>query len=235
MAVAKTEERRRTRQSYGRIREIIDLPDLIEIQRKSFDWFIKYGLNQAFRDISPIEDFTGNLILQFESCELGEPKYTPEECKEKDAIYSAPLKVRVQLIHKDTGEVKEQEVFMGDLPLMTEKGTFIINGAERVVVSQLVRSPGAYFQKEHDPNGKEMLTGSIIPNRGAWLEFERDANDVIWVRVDRTRKVPVTVLLRAFGFSSSAQILELFDENEAIRTTLERDSTSTQDEALVEI
>ncbi|HHV53929.1 MAG TPA: DNA-directed RNA polymerase subunit beta [Firmicutes bacterium] len=235
MAVAKTLERRRERRNYGKIREVLELPNLIEIQRKSFEWFLTTGLMQAFRDISPIEDFTGNLVLQFDSYELGEPKYTPEECKEKDAIYSAPLKVKVQLIHKDTGEVKEQEVFMGDLPLMTENGTFIINGAERVVVSQLVRSPGAYFQKEHDANGKEMLTASIIPNRGAWLEFEQDATGVIWVRVDRTRKVPATVLLRAFGFQTTAQILELFDEDETIRATLERDSTDSQDEALVEI
>ncbi|MBE3583637.1 MAG: DNA-directed RNA polymerase subunit beta [Limnochordaceae bacterium] len=223
------------RRSFGKIKEILDLPNLIEIQRQSFDWFIREGLNQAFHDISPITDFTGNLVLQFESCELGEPKYTVEEAKEKDAIYAAPLKVRVQLVHKDTGEVKEQEVFMGDLPLMTETGTFIINGAERVVVSQLVRSPGVYFQLDHDTSNKEVLAGSIIPNRGAWLEFERDSSDVIWVRIDRTRKVPVTVLLRALGYGTNEEIIELFHENEAIRITLERDSTQSQEDAWIEI
>ncbi len=226
---------KRRRVSFSKIREILDMPNLIEVQRKSYQWFLSEGLMEMFRDISPIQDFTGNLVLEFIDFSLSDPKYSVEECKDRDMTFAAPLKVRVRLINKETGEVKEQEVFMGDFPLMTENGTFIINGAERVIVSQLVRSPGVYFGQEPDTSGKLLYTASIIPNRGAWLEFECDANDCIYVRVDRTRKVPVTVLLRALGFGSNARINELFREAEPIRATLERDNTDTEAEALIEI
>ena len=179
MAVATQELGRRRRINFGKIKEVLDMPNLIEVQRKSYDWFLKEGLLEMFRDISPIQDFTGNLVLEFIDYSLGEPKYDVDECKDRDVTYAAPLKVRVRLINKETGEVKEQEVFMGDFPLMTEKGTFIINGAERVIVSQLVRSPGVYYGVEIDSSGKKLYNASIIPNRGAWLEFECDASDVI--------------------------------------------------------
>ena len=234
MAVA-TQSVRRKRRNYGRLREVLEMPNLIEVQRKSYEWFLKVGLLEMFRDISPIQDFTGNLVLEFIDYSLGDPKYDVEECKDRDVTYAAPLKVRVRLINKETGEVKEQEVFMGDFPLMTENGTFIINGAERVVVSQLVRSPGVYYNWTLDTSGKKLHTASIIPNRGAWLEFECDANDVIYVRVDRTRKIPATVLLRAVGYGSDAQILELYRNAEPIQATLERDGTESEAEALIEI
>jgi len=226
---------RRQRVSFGKIREVLEMPNLIEIQRKSFEWFLREGLLETFRDISPIQDFTGNLVLEFVDYNLGEPKYTVEECKHRDATYNVPLKVKVRLINKETGEVKEQEVFMGDFPLMTENGTFIINGAERVIVSQLVRSPGVYFGKEVDNNGRPIYTASIIPNRGAWLEFETDASHTIYVKVDRTRKLPATVLLRAMGLETDGQILETYRDAEPIRATLERDNTSSQMDALVEV
>nr|WP_231699450.1 DNA-directed RNA polymerase subunit beta [Limnochorda pilosa] len=226
---------RRERVSFGKIHEVLDMPNLIEVQRKSYEWFLKEGLLETFRDISPIQDFTGNLVLEFVDYNLGEPKYTVEECKHRDATYNAPLKVKVRLINKETGEVKEQEVFMGDFPLMTENGTFIINGAERVIVSQLVRSPGVYFNRDTDNNGRPIFTSSVIPNRGAWLEFETDAVQAIYVKVDRTRKIPATVLLRAMGLETDAQILETFREAEPIRATLDRDNTGSQIEALVEI
>jgi len=235
LAVATQELGRRPRVSFGKIKEVLDVPNLIEVQRKSYEWFLKEGLLEMFRDISPIQDFTGNLVLEFIDYSLGEPKYDVEECKDRDVTYAAPLKVRVRLINKETGEVKEQEVFMGDFPLMTEKGTFIINGAERVIVSQLVRSPGVYYSSEVDSSGKTLYQASIIPNRGAWLEFECDSSDVIYVRVDRTRKIPATVLLRAIGLSSNAQILQAFMEAEPIKYTLEKDNTETEAEALIEI
>lgn len=211
------------------------MPNLIEIQQNSYRWFLNEGIKEMFRDISPIQDFTGNLVLEFIDYSLGEPKYSVEECKERDVTFSAPLRVKVRLINKETGEVKEQEVFMGDFPLMTEKGTFIINGAERVIVSQLVRSPGVYYTEQIDPSGKKIFGATVIPNRGAWLEFETDINDNIYVRVDRTRKLPATVLLRALGYSSNGQIAEQFHDDERIRLTLERDHTESEDEALVEI
>jgi len=226
---------KRTRISFARIKEVLEMPNLIEIQQNSYRWFLNEGIKEMFRDISPIQDFTGNLILEFIDYSLGEPKYSVEECKERDVTYAAPLRVKVRLINKETGEVKEQEVFMGDFPLMTEKGTFIINGAERVIVSQLVRSPGVYYTEQQDPSGKKIYGATIIPNRGAWLEFETDINDNIFVRVDRTRKLPATVLLRALGHSSNGQIAELFRDDERIRLTLERDHTESEDEALVEI
>lgn len=221
--------------SFSRLPEILEIPNLIEVQRKSYEWFLREGLREVFQDISPIQDFTGNLILEFLDYHLGEPKYTVQQCKERDVTYAAPLRVRVRLINKETGEVKEQEVFMGDFPLMTEKGTFIINGAERVIVSQLVRSPGVYFDEQPDPSGKKIYLATIIPNRGAWLEFETDINDHIWVRVDRTRKIPVTVLIRALGYSTNAMILDLFEEHRFIQETLTRDNTDSEEDALVEI
>ncbi|NMA00973.1 MAG: DNA-directed RNA polymerase subunit beta [Clostridia bacterium] len=225
----------RKRHSFSKIEEVMEMPNLIEIQQNSYDWFLKEGLKETFQEVSPIQDFTGNLILEFVDYTLGEPKYDVEECKERDVTYAAPLRVKVRLINKETGEVKEQEVFMGDFPLMTNKGTFIINGAERVIVSQLVRSPGAYYAKTIDASGKALYSSTIIPNRGAWLEFETDVNENIFVRVDRTRKLPATVLLRALGYSSNGQILELFGDDERIRMTLERDHTESEGEALVEI
>lgn len=225
----------RERWSYSRIREVLDMPNLIEIQQNSYRWFLDEGLRDMFRDISPIQDFTGNLVLEFIDYSLGEAKYEVEECKERDVTYAAPLRVKVRLINKETGEVKEQEVFMGDFPLMTDKGTFIINGAERVIVSQLVRSPGVYYAEQIDASGKKLYGATVIPNRGAWLEFETDVNDNIFVRVDRTRKLPGTVLIRALGYASNGQILELFNDNEHIRATLERDNSESTEEALVEI
>ena len=225
----------RKRRSYARISEVLELPNLIEIQTASYDWFLEEGLKEMFGDISPIEDFTGNLSLEFIDYSLGEPKYPVEESKERDVTYSAPLRVRVRLINNQTGEVKEQEVFMGDFPLMTDTGTFIINGAERVIVSQLVRSPSVYYNEKMDKNGKRGLTATVIPNRGAWLEYETDARDVVYVRIDRTRKLPITVLLRALGLSSDQEIIDLIGDNEYLRNTLEKDNLETTEKALLEI
>ena len=227
---------KRKRMSFSKIKEIADVPNLIEIQVDSYKWFLEEGLKEVFDDISPIEDYTGNLILEFVDYSLDEnPKYDIEECKERDATYCAPLKVKVRLINKETGEIKEQEVFMGDFPLMTERGTFVINGAERVIVSQLVRSPSVYYAEERDKTGKRLISSTVIPNRGAWLEYETDSNDVISVRVDRTRKQPVTVLLRALGIGSDAEIIELLGEDERLSATLEKDNTNTVEEGLIEI
>ena len=228
---------KRTRYSYAKIDEVLDMPNLIEIQKKSYQWFLQNGLNEIFRDISPITDFTGNLVLSFEDFKLGEPKYEVEECKERDVTFAAPLNVKVRLVNRETGEIKEQNVFMGDFPLMTDNGTFIINGAERVIVSQLVRSPGVYYDIAEDANGKKIYFATIIPNRGAWLELETDSNDVVAVRVDRTRKLPATVLIRAMGWQTNDEILALFDENPLIRATIEggKDDSSDRDSALLEI
>lgn len=226
---------RRKRRTYARINEVLEIPNLIEIQQKSYQWFLDEGLREMFQDISPIQDFTGNLVLEFIDYSLGEPKYTVDDAKERDVTYAAPLRVKVRLINKETGEVKEQEVFMGDFPLMTETGTFIINGAERVIVSQLVRSPSVYFSTKVDKNGKRNYTATVIPNRGAWLELETDAKDIVYVRIDRTRKIPVTVLLRALGFGTDAEILDLLGENEYIRNTLDKDNTDSTEKALIEI
>jgi len=225
----------RVRYSFAKLNEVLELPNLIEVQRNSYKWFLNEGLREVFHDISPIQDFTGNLVLEFLDYTLGESKYSVEECKERDVTYAAPLRVKVRLINKETGEVKEQEVFMGDFPLMTEKGTFIINGAERVIVSQLVRSPGVYYAESIDPSGKKLFTANIIPNRGAWLEFETDVNDHIFVRIDRTRKVPATVLIRALGYGSNAMILDLFNQDTFVQETLTKDNTDSEEEALVEI
>lgn len=227
--------RHRVRRSYARISEILELPNLIEIQTKSYEWFLKEGLLEMFRDISPIDDFTGNLSLEFVDYRLGEPKYDLEESKNRDATYAAPLRVKVRLINKETGEVKDQEVFMGDFPLMTDTGTFVINGAERVIVSQLVRSPSVYFNEKVDKNGKVSFGTTVIPNRGAWLEYETDAKDVPYVRIDRTRKLPITVLIRALGFSSDQEIIDLLGDNEYLRNALDKDNTETTDQALLEI
>ena len=227
--------RHRQRRSYARIKEVLELPNLIEIQTSSYQWFLDEGLREMFQDISPIEDFTGNLSLEFIDYSLGEPKYSVPESKERDVTYSAPLRVKVRLVNKETGEVKDQDVFMGDFPLMTETGTFVINGAERVIVSQLVRSPSVYFSGKIDKNGKKGFTATVIPNRGAWLEYETDAKDVVYVRIDRTRKLPVTVLLRALGFGSDQEIIDLIGDNEYIRNTLEKDNTEGIEKALLEI
>lgn len=225
----------RTRYSYARIVEVLKMPHLIDLQRKSYEWFMREGLCEIFKDISPIKDFTGNLELSFEGFSLGEAKYNVEECKERDASYSAPLNVNVRLLYKETGEIKESKVFMGDFPLMTETGTFIINGAERVIVSQLVRSPGVYYNATMDPIGKKVYGTTVIPNRGAWIEFETDINDVIYARVDRTRKLPATVLLRALGLSSNDEIMSTFNNHPSVAATLEKDTTTGTEEALIEI
>ena len=225
------------RMSYARIDEVLDMPNLIEVQKNSYNWFLEEGLKEVFRDISPITDYTGNLILEFIDYRLEDKvKYSVEECKERDTNYASPLKARVRLINKETGEVKEQEIFMGDFPLMTEQGTFIINGAERVIVSQLVRSPGVYYAMTHDKTGKELFSSTVIPYRGAWLEYENDINDVISVRIDRTRKLPVTVFIRALGIERDDEILDMFGETEPLLITLEKSSMiQSQDEALIEI
>jgi DNA-directed RNA polymerase subunit beta len=227
---------RRVRRDFAKIPEILTVPNLIDIQMRSYDWFRTEGLREVFEDISPIEDFTGNLAVEFGDHQFQEPKYDVEECKEKDMTYSSPLFVTVRFINRETGEIKEQVVFMGDFPLMTDKGTFIINGTERVVVSQLVRSPGVYFDKELDKvSDKELYFAKVIPSRGAWLEFETDKRDVVGVRIDRKRKQPVTVLLRALGYEDDEQILSYFENSPLIATTLEKDHTGSRDEALVDI
>lgn len=226
---------RRKRYSFAKFEDALEVPDLIQTQIDSYEQFLKEGLKEVFNEISPIEDFSENLVLEFIDYYLGEPNYEANECRERDASYSAPLQVKVRLINRETGEVKEQEVFMGDFPLMTEKGTFIINGAERVVVNQLIRSSGVYFNEERTKDGRRIITANIIPNRGAWIEFEYDKKRIISVRVDRTRKMPSTVLLRALGYGTDIELLELFNEHEVIQDTIERDNTDSTDEALIEL
>lgn len=226
---------KRERRSYAEIHEVLDVPNLIEVQLNSYEWFINDGLREMFKDISPIQDFAGNLILEFFDHSIGEAKYSVEESKERDVTYAAPLRAKVRLINKESGEVKEQEVFMGDFPLMTPTGTFIINGAERVIVSQLVRSPSVYFDTKYDKNGKKIFTSTIIPNRGAWLELEIDAKDIIYVRIDRTRKLPVTVILRALGFGTDEELIELLGDNQYVRNTIEKDHTDSMESALIEV
>ena len=226
----------RDRKSYARINEVLEMPNLIEVQKDSYKWFLEEGLKEVFEDISPITDFSGNLVLEFTDFSLdSEPKYSIEECKERDATFAAPLKVRARLNNKELDEIKEQEIFMGDFPLMTDNGTFIINGAERVIVSQLVRSPGIYYASDFDKVGKKLISATVIPNRGAWLEYETDSNDIFYVRVDRTRKVPVTVLIRALGLGSDSQIIDLFGEESKITATIEKDPSKSYEEALIEI
>ena len=227
---------KRTRYSYAKIKEVMEMPHLLDIQRNSYKWFLDEGLQEIFRDISPISDYAGNLVLTFESFSLGTPKYDLDECKERDVNYAAPLKVSVRLFNKETQDIKEQEVFMGDFPLMTDTGTFIINGAERVIVSQLVRSPGAYYGKTIDSTGKALYNATVIPNRGAWIELETDVNDVIYVRIDRTRKLEATILVRALCKDfSNEQILALFNNDPRIAATLEKDTTTDTDEAMIAI
>ena len=224
------------RKSYSRINEVLEMPNLIEVQKDSYKWFLEEGLSEVFDDINPITDFSGKISLSFTDFSLdSEPKYSIEECKERDATYAASLKVKARLINKELDEIKEQEIFMGEFPLMTETGTFIINGAERVIVSQLVRSPGIYYASDFDKVGKKLLSSTVIPNRGAWLEYETDSNDVFYVRVDRTRKVPVTVLIRALGIGSDSEIIELFGEEPKILATIEKDSTKSYEEGLIEL
>ena len=220
------------RMSYSRQKEVLQMPNLIEVQKDSYKWFLDEGLKEAFADISPITDYSGHLSLEFVDFTLCEDdvKYTIPECKERDATYAAPLKVKVRLHNKETDEINEHEIFMGDLPLMTETGTFVINGAERVIVSQLVRSPGIYYGIAHDKVGKTLYSCTVIPNRGAWLEYETDSNDVFSVRVDRTRKVPITVLLRALGVGTNQQIIDMFGEEPKIMASLQKDPAITERE-----
>ena len=227
---------RKERMTFAKINEVCEMPNLIEMQTASYDWFIKEGLREVFEDISPIKDYADNLVLEFIDYSLTDaPKYEQEECKERDVTYAAPLKVKVRLINKETGEVKEQEVFMGDFPLMTEKGTFIYNGAERVVVTQLVRSPGPYYDVTVDKSNNKLFATTIIPNRGAWLEYETDSNEIISVRVDRTRKQPVTTLLRALGFGTNQEIIDIFGEDSRLMKTLDKDTATNYEEGLKEI
>ena len=225
----------RERRNYSRIRNTYELKDLLEIQKKSYDRFITVGIKEVFDDLFPVENFSGTLSLEFGDYHFDKPRYSIKESKDRETTYSAPLRVDVRLFNRETGEVKEQEIFMGDMPMMTESGTFVINGAERVIVSQLVRSPSVYFNREVDKNGRELITSQIIPTRGTWLEFEVDARDVLYVRIDRTRKVTLTTLLRAFGLSSDDEILAMFGEDDYLKNTIAKDSTKNTDEALIEI
>ena len=225
-----------TRKSFAKVGDYIDMPNLIKVQKDSYDWFIEEGLGEVLRDISPIIDYSGNLVLEFFDYYMEEKtKYSLEEAKERDATYSTRLHVKVRLINRETGEIKEQEIYLGDFPLMTDSGTFIINGAERVVVSQLVRSPGCYYAESYDKVGKKLYTSTVMPIRGAWLEYETDSNNVFYTRVDRTRKIPVTVLLRALGLETDEQILAFFGDEEKLKATMQKDTVKTADEALIEI
>ena len=235
--IRKTAAGRNTRMTYARQKEVLDMPNLIEVQKNSYQWFLDEGLKEVFDDISPISDYSGHLSLEFVDFELCEEdvKYSIEKCKERDATYAAPLKVKVRLINKEKDEITEHEIFMGDLPLMTETGTFVINGAERVIVSQLVRSPGIYYGIGHDKIGKRLFSATVIPNRGAWLEYETDSNDVFYVRVDRTRKVPITVLIRALGVGSNDEIRELFGDEPKIEASFTKDTSENYQEGLLEL
>ena len=225
----------RKRRNFSMIKNSLELDNLLQIQKESYQWFVTEGVKEVLEDFSPVESFSGSLSLEFNDYVFDTPRYSIKECKDRQITYAAPLKVQTRLFNNETGEVKEQEIFLGDMPLMTDSGTFVINGAERVVVSQLVRSPSVYFSKEVDKNGKPVFASKVIPTRGTWLEYETDAKDVLYVRIDRTRKVPLTTLLRAFGLSSDKDILDLFDNNEYLKNTIERDSTKNTDEALIEI
>ena len=225
----------RQRRNFSMIKNSLELDNLLQIQKESYQWFVKEGIKEVFEDLFPIESFSGSLSLEFGEYEFDTPRYSLKECKDRQITYASPLKVQTKLFNNETGEVKEQEIFLGDMPLMTESGTFIINGAERVIVSQLVRSPSVYYSKEIDKNGKPVFAAKVIPTHGTWLEYETDSKDVIYVRIDRTRKVPVTTLLRAFGLSSNEDILSVFDDNEFLKNTIDKDSTKNTDEALIEI
>ena len=236
MMVKDVQHGKTTRKSFARIDEILEMPNLIEVQKKSYEWFLTDGLREVFDDVASITDYTGNLELSFIGYKLEDtPKYSVEECKARDATYACPLKVSMRLHNKETGEIKEQEIFMGDFPRMTESGTFIINGAERAIVSQIVRSPGVYYGRELDKTDKALLSATVIPYRGAWLEYETDMNDVFYVRIDKNRKIPITSFIRAIGIKTDAEILEMFGEDERILATLDRDPSKTVEEALIEI
>ncbi len=237
MKIKEVKYEKASRKDFAKVGDYIEMPNLIKVQKDSYDWFIEEGLGEVLKDISPIEDYSGNLVLEFFDYYMEEKtKYTVEEAKERDATYSTRLHVKVRLINRETGEIKEQEIYLGDFPLMTDSGTFVINGAERVVVSQLVRSPGCYYGQEFDTKtGKKTYNSTVMPLRGAWLEYETDGNDIFWVRVDRTRKVPVTTLLRAIGLTTDSQILDLFGEEEMLKATINKDTIKDQDEALIEI
>jgi DNA-directed RNA polymerase subunit beta len=224
------------RMSFSHINEVLDMPNFIEVQKKSYEWFLRDGLKEVFKDVSAITDFSGNLVLDFVDFTIDEkPKYSVEECKERDATYAAPLRVLARLVNRETGEVKEQEIFMGDFPLMTDSGTFVINGAERVIVSQLVRSPGVYYGMQHDKTGKKLFSATVIPNRGAWLEYETDSNDIFYVRIDKNRKLPISVFIRALGLGSDNEILDFFGDDDRIKSSIEKDNTKTVQEGLIEV
>ena len=225
-----------TRMTFSKINEVMQIPNLIEVQKDSYKWFLDKGLKEVFRDVAEITDFSGNLALSFVDYRMDDtPKYTVKECKERDTTYAAPLKVTARLLNKETGEIKENEIYMGDFPLMTESGTFVINGAERVIISQLVRSPSVYFDMTHDKTGKELYSATVIPNRGAWLEYETDQNDLFYVRIDKNRKIYITTFIRALGLSSNTDILEFFGYDERIKATLEKDTTINTEQALIEV
>ena len=225
----------RKRRNFSMIKNSLELDNLLQIQKESYQWFAQEGIKEVFDELGHIESFSGNFTLELGDYEFDTPRYSIKECKDRQITYASPLKVQTRLFNNETGEVKEQEIFLGDMPLMTESGTFIINGAERVIVSQLVRSPSVYYSKELDKNGKPVFASKVIPTRGTWLEYETDAKDVIYVRIDRTRKVPMTTLLRAFGLSSDEDILNMFDNDKFLKNTIEKDSTKNTDEALIEI
>ena len=225
----------RERRNFSKIRNTYELKDLLEVQKKSYKWFLDTGIKEVFEDLFPVENFSGTLSLEFGDYHFDEPRYSIKESKDRESTYAAPLRVEVRLFNRESGEVKEQEIFMGDMPMMTDSGTFVINGAERVIVSQLVRSPSVYYNREIDKSGRELITSQIIPTRGTWLEFETDARDVLYVRIDRTRKVTLTTLLRAFGLSSDEDIFKMFGEDEYLKNTIAKDSTKNTDEALIEI
>ena len=225
----------RERRTFSKTKNTLELTDLLEIQKKSFNRFLTEGIKEVFEDLFPVESFTGNISLEFGEYSFDEPRYSIKEAKERMVNYAAPLKVQARLFIHETGEVKEQEIFLGDMPMMSDAGTFIINGAERVITSQLVRSPSIYFKREIDKNGRPVVSGEVIPNRGTWLEYELDAKDVVYVRIDRTRKVPITTFLRALGLSNDEDIISVFGDNQFILNTLEKDNTKNTDEALIEI
>ena len=229
MEIKEVKFEKTTRKDFSRVGDYIEMPNLIEVQKDSYDWFVEEGLGEVLKDISPIVDYTGNLVLEFFDYYMEDKtKYTEEEAKERDATYSTRLHVKVRLINRESGEIKEQEIYLGDFPLMTESGTFIINGAERVVVSQLVRSPGCYYDEIFDTKtGKKTYTSTVMPLRGAWIEYETDGNDMYWVRVDRTRKIPVTTLLRAIGLVTDDQIRALFGEEAMLEATIQKDTIKT--------
>ena len=226
-----------SRKSFAKINEVLEMPNLIEVQKNSYQWFLDEGLKEVFRDVSTITDYNGTLELSFVDYRFDEePKYTIEECKERDVTYAAPLRVTARLNNTETGEIKESEVFMGDFPLMTDSGTFVINGAERAIVSQLVRSPGVYYAFDKDKTGKDLFKSTVIPNRGAWLEYEMDSNDVVYVRIDKNRKIPLTTFIRSIGIGTNDEIEKVFGHDERLyQTILQKDQTENREEALLEV